>query len=156
VDHGAPRRFAHAVDIELREDHREGRSAIARRRDPLAHRGDQDSVEVCLCNRALARRRSFRHHGKWAWRGVSQKTDERRQHHRPTLAFGHPLRRAERREADGRGGAGGEIPAFDERLQGAAERARRERQPLGRDRRKQRRRPSQVRSRSDEPSVPLR
>jgi diacylglycerol kinase (ATP) len=137
MDHGAARRLADAIDVELCKDDDKSRPSIARRSDPLAHRGNQHSIEVCLGHRALAWGRRFRDNGERARVGVSQETDERRQYLGPPLALGHPFGRTKRREADGRGGARCKISAFDQRLQGAPEGAGRERQPLGRDRGKQ-------------------
>ncbi len=145
MDHSAARRLSDPVDVELREDDRERRSAIASRGDPLADRGDQHAIEICLGDRTLARRRHLRDDGERSRLGIAQETDERREHGRPALALGHPLGRAERRETDRRGGARREIPALDERLQRAAECARREWQPLRRDRSEQRGRPRRPR-----------
>ena len=129
MDHGAPRRLTDSIDIDLGEHHREGGPPVARRGDPFAHGRDEHAVEVGLGDRARS------------WRSDLRSDRKRtRQHLGPSLPLGHPLGRAERRETHGRAGRRREVAALDQRLQRSAEGARRERQPLRRDRGEQRRR----------------
>ena len=141
MDHRAPRRLRDTIDIELREDHREARSAVARRGDAFAHRGHQDPIEIGLghARRPIGNGRG-RHDGHWPGLGIAEQAREGRQHACPALALGHPLRRAEGGERDARLGSRDDVPAIEERLQRSPEGAVRERQALGRDRREHGRR----------------
>jgi hypothetical protein len=154
MDHGASRRFADPLHIEMREDDGKRGSAVARRGDPLADGRDEDAIEVRLGDRAFARGFHLGDDRERTWFGISEKADERRQHHGPSLALCHPLRGAERREAYRRGRSRNEVATFDERLERTAERARRERQPLRRDRGKQRGRPGGARGKALEEIQP--
>jgi hypothetical protein len=71
MDHGASRRFADSIHIELREDDGEGGSAIARCGDPLPDRRDEDAIEVSLGDRAFARGFHLGDDRKRTWFGIS-------------------------------------------------------------------------------------
>ena len=145
MDHRTAGGLAHRIDIDLGKHDGEGRAPIAGGGDPLPYRRYEDTIEIGLGDRTLARRRRLGDDRKRARVGVSQKPNERRQHRRPSLAFGGSFGCAERREADGRRGRRREITALDQGLQRATERARGKGQPLRRDRGKERGRSSRTR-----------
>ena len=72
--------LADPIDVDLRQDDREGWSTVARSGDPFADRSHEYPIEVCLSHRALAGRRRPSDHRKRTGLGISQETDERRQH----------------------------------------------------------------------------
>ena len=144
MDHGAAGGFANRIDVDLGKHDGEGRSPIACGGDPLPYRRHEDTIEIGLGDRTLARRQRLGDDRKRARLGVSQKPNERRQHRRPSLALRGSFGCAERREADGRRGRRCEISALDQGLKRATERARGEGQPLRRDRGKERGRPSRT------------
>ena len=140
MDHRTAIGLGDPIDVELRQHDGEAWAAITSRRDPLAHRGDEDAIEIRLGDGLRARWRGLGDQWERTSLGVAEQSPERRQHHRPALALGDALRRAERGEADRRRRGGRDVAALDQRLQRPAERTSGERQPLGRDRGEQGRR----------------
>jgi len=140
MDHRATIGLSDRIHVELRQHNSEAWTAITCRGDPLAHRDDQDAIQIRLGDRLRARWRGLGDQRERTGLGVAKQSPERRQHRRPTLAFGHALRGAERGEADRRRRGGRDVPALDQRLKRPAERASGEWQLLGRDRGEQGRR----------------
>src|SRR5439155_1508434 len=117
MDHRATIGLSDRIHVELRQHNSEARTAITCRGDPLAHRGDQDAIQIRLGDRLRARWRGLGDQRERMGLGVAKQSPERRQHRRPTLAFGHALRGAERGEADRRRRGRRDVPALEQRPQ---------------------------------------
>src|SRR5207249_4800691 len=100
MDHRTAGGLANRIDIELGKHDGEGRAPIAGGGDPLPYRRYEDTIEIGLGDRTLARRRRLGDDRKRARFAVSQKPNEGRQHRRPSLALLSSFGCAERREAD--------------------------------------------------------
>ncbi len=105
--------------------------------------GDEDAVGIRIRDARLVRqRRRLGDHRRRTRRDVPEQPHDRRHHRGPALALLHAFGRAQRRERDRALRPRHQMAALEERLERAGERARRERQLLGRGTREDRRRPA--------------
>ena len=136
MQHRSPRRLADRVEVDLRQHDREDRPAVPGGGDALAHRGDEDTIEIGIRDgrRALDRGRGD-DDGRRSLLWIAEQTHQRRKHHGPALAFHRALGCAKHGEAHVPECCRRDVTALEKALNRATKSARRERKPFGRDRR---------------------